>query len=133
MALSADTPRAYELGEIGSWPVKASTKIYEGAAVGLASGYARGLEDGDRFVGFATEQADNSAVATDGEINVKVRTEGLIELTITSVAVTDVGSKVYASADGTFTLTASPGEQIGHVYRYVTTNTCIVKFYQTAA
>ena len=87
MALSADTPRAYQLGDIQYYPVKASTKIYEGAAVGLDSGYARGLVDGDTFVGFALEQADNSAVATDGYINVKVAVRGRAALTITSVAV----------------------------------------------
>ncbi len=133
MALTADTPRAYELGDIGAYPVLASTKIYEGAAVGLSSGYARGLVDGDRFVGFAIEQADNSAVAVNGAIDVKVRTKGKMLVTLASVAVTDVGSKVYVSDDGTFSLTASPGELVGHVYRYVTTDTCVIEFYQTAA
>lgn len=133
MALSADTPRAYQLGDIIELPVKASTCIYEGAAVGLVSGYARGLVDTDRFVGFAIEKADNSAVATDGYIKVKVLVRGRVKLTITSVAVTDVGSKVYVSDDGTFSLTSSPGELVGHVYRYVTTNTCVIEFYQTGA
>jgi hypothetical protein len=133
MALSANTPLVLEIGDIGAYPVKASTKIYEGAAVGLTSGYARGLVDGDRFVGFASEGADNSATATDGYIDVKVITRGKIKVTLASVAVTDVGSKVYMSDDGTFTLTASPGELVGIVYRYVTTNTCIIEFYQTAA
>ena len=128
MALSADTPRAYELGEINELPVLASTKIYEGAAVGLSSGYARGLVAGDEFQGFATEQADNSAVATNGAINVKVRECGKIQATIASVAVTNVGDSVYMSADGTFTLESSGNSLIGKVHRYVTTNTCIVKF-----
>lgn len=128
MALSADTPRTYEVGSINAMPVKASTKIYEGAAVGLTSGYARGLVAGDAFVGFAERQADNSAVATDGAINVRVISKGLARLTITSVAVTDVGSPVYASADGTFTLTKGSNSYIGVVYRYDTTNTAIVAF-----
>ena len=128
MALSADTPRVYELGNINEVPVKASTLIYEGAAVGLTAGYARGLVAGDSFVGFAQRKADNSAVATDGAINCKVIAKGLIELTITGVAVTDVGSPVYASADGTFTLTESTNSYIGVVYRYVKANTCIVAF-----
>lgn len=128
MALTADTPRTYELGDINSVPVKASTKIYEGAAVGLTSGYARGLVAGDDFVGFAERQADNSAVATDGAINCRVISKGLAELTITGVAVTDVGQPVYASADGTFTLTQGSNSYIGNVYRYVTTNTAIVAF-----
>jgi hypothetical protein len=128
MALSADTPRDYELGDINSVPVKASTKIYEGAAVGLTSGYARGLVAGDDFVGFAERQADNSAVATDGNINCRVISKGIAKLTITGVAVTDVGLPVYASADGTFTLTQGSNSYIGNVYRYVTTDTAMVAF-----
>lgn len=128
MALSADTPRDYELGDINSVPVKASTKIYEGAAVGLTSGYARGLVAGDDFVGFAERQADNSATATDGYINCRVISKGIAKLTITGVAVTDVGLPVYASADGTFTLTQGSNSYIGNVYRYVTTNTAMVAF-----
>jgi hypothetical protein len=128
MALAADTPRVYELGDINSVPVSASAKIYEGAAVGLTSGYARGLVAGDDFVGFAERQADNSAVATDGAIDCRVISKGLAELTITDVAVTDVGLPVYASADGTFTLTQGSNSYIGNVYRYVKANTAIVAF-----
>lgn len=129
MALSADTPRAYELGNQNDLPVKASTKIYEGAAVGDdAAGYVRGLVAGDPFRGFALRQADNSAVATDGAIKVRVVTEGKAQLTITGIAITDVGKPVYASADGTFTLTTGSNSKIGWVHRYVTTNTCIVAF-----
>jgi hypothetical protein len=128
MALSADTPRIYELGDINEVPVKASTSIYEGAAVGMTSGYARGLVAGDQFVGFAQRKADNSATATDGYINCKVISKGLIKLTISGIAVTDIGKAVYASADGTFTLTEGSNSPIGTVYRYVTTDTCVVAF-----
>lgn len=130
MALAADTPRIYELGTINELPVKASTKIYEGAAVGDdAAGYMRGLVAGDPFRGFAERQADNSATATDGYINVRVITEGKAELTITGIAITDVGKAVYASADGTFTLTEGANSHIGYVFRYVSSNTAIVCFY----
>lgn len=129
MALSADTPRAYELGNINELPVKASTKIYEGAAVGDdGAGYMRGLVAGDSFRGFAQRQADNSAVATDGAINVKVITEGKAVMTITGIAITDVGKPVYASADGTFTLTTGSNSKIGWVHRYVKANTCVAAF-----
>lgn len=132
-ALAADTPRTIELGDINELPVKGSTKIYEGAAVGLTSGYARGLVAGDQFQGFCTEVADNSGSATNGAINVKVRKEGSIQATITSVAVTDVGAKAYMSDDGTFTLEDSGNSVIGYVERYVAANTCIIKFYVTPA
>lgn len=128
MALSADTPRDYELGDINEVPVKASTKIYEGAAVGMTSGYARGLVAGDAFVGFAQRQADNSGTATDGYIKCKVIKKGVVKLTISGIAVTDIGKCVYASADGTFTLTEGSNSPIGVVYRYVTTDTCMVAF-----
>jgi hypothetical protein len=59
---------------------------------------------------------------------VEAVTRGLIVATITSVAVTDVGSSVYMSADGTFTLTKGSNSWIGNVYRYVAANTCIVAF-----
>jgi hypothetical protein len=94
----------------------------------LTSGYARGLVAGDDFVGFAERQADNSAVATDGNINCRVISKGIAKLTITGVAVTDVGLPVYASADGTFTLTQGSNSYIGNVYRYVTTDTAMVAF-----
>jgi hypothetical protein len=128
MALSVDTPRIYELGTINSVPVKASVKIYEGSAVGMTSGYARALAAGDDFAGFAERQADNSAVAVDGNIRCRVITKGLIRVTLASIAVTDIGKQVYASDDGTFTLTQGSNSFIGTVYRYVTTDTCIVAF-----
>lgn len=128
MALSADTERIFELGDVNEVPVKGSTKIYEGAAVGMTSGYARGLTAGDDFVGFALRQADNSADSTDGAINCKVMSKGLAKVTLASVGVTDIGSPVYASDDGTFTLTQSTNSYVGVVYRYVTTNTCIIAF-----
>lgn len=129
MALSADTPVVLEEGGFNHLPVKASTKIYEGALVGLTSGYARGLVAGDTFVGVAARQADNSAVATDGAINVKVRAGRFCEqVTLASVAVTDVGKAVYASDDATFTLTATSNSLVGRVARYVAANTCVVEF-----
>ena len=63
--LAVDTPLVIEGGTINEYPVIASDIIYEGAAVGLvpASGHARPLAAGDRFVGFAEQKADNSAGA----------------------------------------------------------------------
>jgi len=128
MALSADTPRSYELGDFNDLPVKASTTIYEGAMVGLSSGYARGLVAGDEFQGFAYRQADNSS-GSDGDINVQVYHEGLISMPVTGVTgVADVGKAVYASDDGTLTLTEGSNSKVGVIHRYVSSTTCIVKF-----
>jgi hypothetical protein len=61
--LAANKSRAFEGGDRNEIPVIATDIIYEGAAVGVvpASGHARPLAAGDRFAGFAEEQADNSA------------------------------------------------------------------------
>jgi len=128
MALSADTLLTFETPGYDDKPVKASTKIYKGAAVGDdGSGYMRGLVAGDPFRGFADAQADNSSGAA-GDINVHLITKGLAKLTISGVVITDVGKKVYASADGTFTLTQGSNTEIGYVARYVTTDTAMVQF-----
>jgi len=129
MALSADSPLKKVLGEVAALPVAASTKIYEGAMVGLTSGYARGLVSGDQFQGHAISQADNSAVATDGAINVNVMAGRYqLQVTLTGVAVTDVGKAVFATADDTLSLTNS-GSFVGVVRRYVAANTAIVEFF----
>lgn len=125
--LATDTPRSYELGDINELPVIATDIIYEGAAVGdNGSGYARPLTSGDPFRGFAEQRADNSSGAA-GDINVRVKRKGLVQLTVTSVAITDVGRPVYATDDNTFAL-AGIGTRIGYVERYVDTNTAVVAF-----
>lgn len=124
--LTADQVRKPEFGIYGEVPVKASTTIYQGSAVGLTSGYARQLNAADLFVGFATAKAVGTA--SDGGVNVNVQREGFIELTISSVAVTDVGKAVFASDGNTFTLTKSTNTRIGTVAAYRGTNTALVRF-----
>lgn len=127
-ALSADKPRIYGGDGDNSMPVKASTKIYEGAPVGDdGSGYARNLVAGDPFRGFAYRQADNSSGAA-GDINVRLVTEGYIQLAISGLAITDVGKAVYASDSDTFTLTAGSNSFIGRVHRFVSSGVGIVEF-----
>ncbi len=130
MALSADTPRAYELGNIQEYPVAASAKIYEGAAVGkvIGTGHARGLVAGDLFLGFAEAQADNSAGTSGAEIDVRVIDDGKIELDVANAAITDVGSWVYATADGTFSLIGDEDSRVGVISRFVSTGVVVVKF-----
>lgn len=130
MALTEDTPRAYELGNINEYPVAASTKIYEGAAVGLNSGtgHARGLVAGDQFLGFCEAQADNSAGSSGAEINIRTIDHGKVELEITGAAITDVGKAVYATADGTFAFTGQEESRVGVVSRWVSTGVVVVNF-----
>lgn len=130
MAATANIIRTYEEGVRNEFGVKASTHIFQGVAVGIevATGYARGLVAGDLFAGFAEAEADNSATATNGYINVRVLDSGKVELAISSLAITDIGKPVYASADNTFTLTASNNTYIGKIIRWVSTGYGIVEF-----
>jgi|SaaInl7_200m_RNA_FD_contig_51_1355422_length_1751_multi_5_in_0_out_0_2 hypothetical protein len=128
--LAVDTPRDYGQGDIEQYPVIASDIIYEGAAVGEnGSGYSRPLVAGDPFQGFCLRKADNSAGAA-GAINVLVRSTGYIVLAISAIAITanDLPA-VYASDDGTFTLTAGSNTQVGHVARWISTGFALVFFH----
>ncbi len=126
--LAKEAVRAYEIGSINSLPVIASDIIYEGAAVGEnGSGYARPLVAGDPFCGFATRKADNSAGAA-GDKRVEVRTAGLVQLSISPLAITDIGKDVYASDDDTFTLTQGSNTRIGSVRRWVSTGIGVIQF-----
>lgn len=130
MAQTANILRAFEVpSDTNDYPVKDGTTIYKGAAVGInaADGMARQLAAGDKFVGFAEEKVDNSAGA-DGDKRVVVKLRGVVQLSITSAAATDIGKAVYASDSETFTLTQSTNTYIGVVHRWVSTGVVMVKF-----
>lgn len=132
MALSANTLRDYDLGEINTFGVKTTSQIWEGSAVGSSGGYARALVAGDDFLGFALES--KLGLASDGLNSVQVRTSGKVQLAVTSVAVTDIGKAVYATDDGTFALTEGDGNSyVGTVHRYISSGVAIVAFDATTA
>lgn len=126
MALSANTDRSYDLGDINEFGVKASQVIYVGSAVGSAGGYARALTAGDTFLGFSLEKV--TGTSSDGGVNVRVRSRGQVQLSVASVAITDIGADVYASDDGTFVLTAGSNTLIGKVHRFISSGVAIVSF-----
>lgn len=127
--LASNKLRDYQLGDTEEYPVIAADIIYQGAAVGEnGSGYARPLEAGDPFLGFAEAKADNSAGAA-GAITVNVKARGRIVLPISSIGITaNDRPVVYASDDDTFTLTASTNTPIGHVSRWISTGYAVVEF-----
>lgn len=128
MALNADSPRVYELGEINELPVAATTKVYEGSALGdNGSGYVRPLVAGDPFRGFAQRQSDNSTGAA-GDKTVRIGTERMVVLNVSGAAITDVGKAVYASDDDTFTYTATGNSYVGRVYRWVSSGVVVVEY-----
>lgn len=133
MALSADVYPQYDASVaplIETYPVTNADILYEGGALGLdGSGYAKPLAGTDtQFIGFCAEQVDNAAGAA-GAKNVQVRTRGKAKLTVVGAsALTDVGSKVYATADNVFTLSSTGAKLIGKVARWISSTTCIVYF-----
>lgn len=132
MALTANTKRVYEHNIdplLNDVVVKGSTRIFEGAAVGDdGSGFARGLVAGDVFRGFAVAEADNREGA-DGDMYVRVRERGRVVLAVVGAEdEDDVGETVYASADGTFTLTEGANSPVGKIARHESGTRCVVDF-----
>lgn len=127
--LAADKARSIELGTLDHLPVIASDIIYEGAAVGVVAGtgHARPLTSADRFGGFATAKADNSAGAA-AAIYVEVRKSGQVELSVSGAVITDKGQPVYATDDDTFTFNPVGAVFIGFVKRFVESGVVIVDF-----
>ncbi len=128
MALSAAAPRIYEVDSIyDQLPVKASAVIYQGACIGMTGGYATPMTSTYLFAGFAMESV--TGTAADGGVNVTVRKRGVIKLSsVGTAAVTDWGVGVYATADGSFTLTASSNPLVGKIVRWIATGVVMVAF-----
>lgn len=132
MALSANAAYAYEADDNPAFnhlPVQASVTVYAGAALTIDSnGDAGPLATSETFVGFATQKVDNSSGAAAAD-DVQIRQRGKVVLTVVGVDDdNDVGSAVYATDDGTFTLTASGALQIGKVVRHISSTSCVVYF-----
>ncbi len=90
-----------------AWPVTASTKIYGGTLVAIASGYAvpAGDTSGHVFVGVATDTVDNSSGA-NAALDVKVQRTGLFQLAYSGTA-PGIGDTVYAVDDNTVGVAAT--------------------------
>jgi len=129
--LTANTPRNY--GKImlqAAIPVKASTHLYEGMAIGedSSNGTADLLAASDSFLGFALREADNSS-GSAGDIDVKLAVKGLIELTVTGGAQNTLGAAVYATDSNTFSTTDSGSDtQIGTIYQQISGTKVLVYF-----
>lgn len=127
MAISVDTPRQYDPAVEPMFvdlPGKVSTVFYEGAAVtdDGGNGEVDNLAASEGFIGFVERGVTTNA--TTAAIRVKVRTKGIIKnLAVTGLdAHTDYGVAVYASDNGTFTLTSTTTYvQIGKVIQWTGT------------
>ena len=138
MALSADTPRNYDPAVPPMFidiPGKVSVIFYEGGAVtdDGGNGEADVLTASESFIGFVEKGVTTNATTSD--INVRVRTQGVLK----GVAVTGLtgdtgfGVAVYMSDNATFTLTSTTTNvQIGKVQAYSGTSGYGDVFFQGA-
>lgn len=138
MALSKDTPREYDPAVPPMFldiPGKISTTFYEGGAVTDegGNGEADVLNTSEGFLGFVEKYVLTNATTSD--INVRVRAQGIIRNLAVTGATGDTayGVAVYATDNGTFTLTASGALQIGKVVAYSGTSGYADVFFQGAA
>lgn len=127
--LSVDKVRDLKPGDLNDIPIIASDIVYGGAATGLvkASGHARPIVAGDRFLGFAQRQVDNSTGAAAAK-NVRLVRAGIATLPITGAVITDVGCHVWAADDDLFGFTGVSGTYIGRVCRFVSSGIVDVEF-----
>lgn len=134
MALAVNTPREHVLGpwtRLGKQPVKANAIIFEGGAQMLTAGYAEPLSgSGKIFAGFALRKVDATGL-NSGDVSVDLVVEGSVPLTVAGItALSDVNSDVYASADGTFSLSSIGGTKIGKIEKVlsVADTTAMVRY-----
>lgn len=128
--LIKDTQRVYELGDINEFPVQGGQLIYQGAAIGLdpADGFAKGLEPGDIFLGFAEDHIDNSN-GFDGQKRIRVKKRGSIILEVAGMDPTFIGKSVYATDDGSFTISdVGAAVYVGQISRLEYNENALVEF-----
>lgn len=134
MAITANTQIEHR-GNLGMRSYKmdlAKFELFIGQAIALdTTGYAvaAAATASYRFCGISAENQDDqkSAVAAaDGTYRVKVFTKGEHKLTVTSVAVTNIGDPVWLTDNGAYQLTPT-AMFVGWVTEYVTTNTAWVE------
>lgn len=129
MAVTANQLTKRQEGDRQSFPVAASTTIYEGTlAFVSATGY---LDDdtgsgANRFAGVALAYVDNSS-GSAGDKQGEVYTEGVFELVGTGFSQASVGQSIFATDN--YTITTAPsgsGVYIGECVGYVSSTKVLV-------
>ncbi len=115
LTASRDVPH-YIDQEIREFPVEGAKRIYRGAFLGFsADGHAQPLIAIDnRFAGIAFEEVDNLAGA-DAAKKVRAYTTGDFHLSLAGATRANVRAAVYATDDGTLTLTSTSNTYVGYV------------------
>lgn len=113
--------------ELRSYKMAAAKHVFKGSFVGLsATGYAQPLVAGNRSVGLAYEDIDNSAGAA-GAMSVRVYTFGDFGHALTGATLADIGRAVFASDDGTITYDPSENSFVGYVQDVPASNQIILR------
>ncbi len=116
MTASADIRRKWRNGDAYGYPVLAGVRIFGGSVLGVTAALAAvpaGHADCVAIVGFASEAIDNRD-GTTGDRLIEAR-KGVTNIPLSGATAADIGKKVYASADDTFTLTAGALLAVGTI------------------
>lgn len=129
MAVTANQVIERASGCRKSFPVAASTTIYEGSLVFVnASGYADDdtASGANVFAGVAITEQDNGT-GSNGDLNVECFRDGDFKLTGSGFAQSSVGLDVYATDNYTLSLTATgDAVRIGKITEYISSTKVMV-------
>ena len=101
--------------QLRSYPVGGGEHVFKGAFVGLRpDGCIRPLVAGDRCVGLAYEEGDNTSGAS-GNFNIRVFTLGDFGFALTDASTADIGRAVYVADDESPDFRPSGRSFVGYV------------------
>lgn len=125
--ITKNAVRNYETqADTNTVAIAAGVHIFQGQLLGLNAGYARPFQSGDKIVGFAKNEVDNTA-GENGDKKVDVKARGKVCLEISGLSQTDIGADVVATDDDTFAV-GSDGDYFGKVLRLENATDVIVAF-----
>jgi hypothetical protein len=115
LTASRDVPH-YPDQELREYAVEAAKKIYRGGFLGFsADGHAQPLIAIDnKFAGIAYEEVDNLAGA-DAAKKVRAYTMGDFQHALAGATKANIRAAVYATDDGTLTLTSTSNTYVGFI------------------
>lgn len=114
-----------------TFPVVADDIIYAHSFVGRSGANARPLTAGDTFLGIAVNRQDNTGGAAGDKV-IETEAGHCIKLTIIGIDNSKEGVLVYATDDGTPTLTKGSNSLIGIVEQFISGTTAWVKVLTSA-
>ena len=131
MAATANATKKSRSADRASYPVAATTHIYDGQLGFVdSSGNATGSTNSgaNQFAGIAVQEYDNSG-GSAGDIDAEFHQSGAFLLTGSGFSASDVGSPVFAADSNTLTLTARGNVFVGEIIEYVSATQVWVKLH----